>query len=330
MSSSQVPLLARLVAAAVNVSQKSARILREVKKSGELNIKEKEANDYVTRADFLSQLNIIKSLEKMFPKLRFHGEEGDLKEEYTDLETTINEDVLKHANKLPDIYDSLKEEELLVWVDPLDGTKEFTQGPEVAKEVTVLIGVAYNGKPIAGVVNQPFYENDSIVGRVFWGIVGLGAFDLKTGRLPTPQPSADKNRIVTTRSHIDPLIKRDIESIPNSALIHAGGAGYKFITVLEGTSDCYFYPKDGLKRWDTCGPEALLRSMGGKMTDIFGNEYSYNHDSDADLVENVYGAVVCLGNRNDEYVKYVSDELKKRVLDDFEKLKAKKLLAKNN
>jgi 3'-phosphoadenosine 5'-phosphosulfate (PAPS) 3'-phosphatase len=113
MSSSQVPLLARLVAAAVNVSQKSARILREVKKSGELNIKEKEANDYVTRADFLSQLNIIKSLEKMFPKLRFHGEEGDLKEEYTDLETTINEDVLKLANKLPDIYDSLKEEEVL-------------------------------------------------------------------------------------------------------------------------------------------------------------------------------------------------------------------------
>lgn len=113
MSSSQVPLLARVVAAAVNVSQKSARILREVKKSGELNIKEKEANDYVTRADFLSQLNIIKSLEKMFPKLRFHGEEGDLKEEYTDLETTINEDVLKHANKLPDIYDSLKEEEVI-------------------------------------------------------------------------------------------------------------------------------------------------------------------------------------------------------------------------
>jgi 3'-phosphoadenosine 5'-phosphosulfate (PAPS) 3'-phosphatase len=105
-------VLARLIAAAVNVSQKSARILRDVKKSGELNIQEKELNDYVTKADFLSQLNIIKSLEKMFPKISFRGEEGDLKEEYTDLETTYNEDVLKNAKSLPDIYNTLKEEDV--------------------------------------------------------------------------------------------------------------------------------------------------------------------------------------------------------------------------
>lgn len=43
---------------------------------------------------------------------RFHGEEGDLKEEYTDLETTLNEDVLKQIKKLPEIYDSVKEEEV--------------------------------------------------------------------------------------------------------------------------------------------------------------------------------------------------------------------------
>lgn len=77
MSSAQsYPLLSRLVAAAVNVSQRSATILRDIKKSGELNIQEKEANDYVTKADFQSQLNIIKSLEKQFPKLKFCGEEG--------------------------------------------------------------------------------------------------------------------------------------------------------------------------------------------------------------------------------------------------------------
>jgi 3'-phosphoadenosine 5'-phosphosulfate (PAPS) 3'-phosphatase len=70
------PILTRLVAAAVNISHKSARILRDVKRSGELNVQEKAANDYVTKADFLSQLNIIKSLEKMFPKLKFCGEEG--------------------------------------------------------------------------------------------------------------------------------------------------------------------------------------------------------------------------------------------------------------
>ena len=70
------PLLTRIVAAAVSVSNKSAEILREVKKSGELNVKEKAENDYVTKADFLSQLNIIKSLENLFPKLKICGEEG--------------------------------------------------------------------------------------------------------------------------------------------------------------------------------------------------------------------------------------------------------------
>ncbi len=70
------PLLSRVIAAAVNISQKSGTILRDIKSSGELNIKEKEKDDYVTRADFLSQLNIIKSLQHSFPKLQFCGEEG--------------------------------------------------------------------------------------------------------------------------------------------------------------------------------------------------------------------------------------------------------------
>ena len=70
------PLLSRVIAAAVNISQKSATILRDVKSSGDMNIQEKEKNDYVTKADFLSQLNIIKSLQHSFPKLKFCGEEG--------------------------------------------------------------------------------------------------------------------------------------------------------------------------------------------------------------------------------------------------------------
>ena len=73
---SSYPLLTRLVAAAVSASNKSGQILRDIKKSGKLNVQEKAANDFVTKADFMSQLNIIRSLESMFPKLRFCGEEG--------------------------------------------------------------------------------------------------------------------------------------------------------------------------------------------------------------------------------------------------------------
>ena len=44
--------------------------------------------------------------------------------------------------------------------------------------VTVLIGIAVNGKATAGIINQPFYDFKNIpphgVARCIWGIVGLG------------------------------------------------------------------------------------------------------------------------------------------------------------
>jgi fructose-1,6-bisphosphatase/inositol monophosphatase family enzyme len=37
----------------------------------------------------------------------------------------------------------------------------------------------------------------------------------------------------------------------------------------------YFYEKSGTKRWDTCAGEALLKSIGGYLTDLNGNSYEY-------------------------------------------------------
>ncbi|CAF0743869.1 unnamed protein product [Brachionus calyciflorus] len=327
-SLNNLPLLTRLIAATVQVSQKSARILREIKKSGELNVREKGVNDYVTKADFLSQLNIIKSLEKQFPKLRIYGEEGELKDNYTDLELSLNETVLKEAKNLPDIYQNLQEEDLLVWVDPLDGTKEYTMGYDVAQEVTVLIGVAYKGRPIAGVVNQPFYqfdkESDSYLSRVLWGIVGLGTFDLNNGKVNVEKSDENILRIVTTRSHMTDLVKKNLTQIPNSKMIHAGGAGYKALALVDGKADYYIYPKDGTKRWDTCGPEALIKALGGCMTDIFGNEYSYEKNAEI-LEENCNGIVFSLKEDNSEVIKYFTQDIKDQVLSEVNKLKQSKL-----
>jgi 3'-phosphoadenosine 5'-phosphosulfate (PAPS) 3'-phosphatase len=83
------------VSASVQASQKAAKIIREIKVSGHLDTMEKAKNDYVTKADFQSQLCIIKSLEKLFPKIRFCGEEGDLKGSFSDSEAMFNDDVLK-------------------------------------------------------------------------------------------------------------------------------------------------------------------------------------------------------------------------------------------
>ena len=52
------------------------------------------------------------------------------------------------------------ESDVTVWVDPLDGTREFVEGPEFWSGVTVLIGVAVKGVPVAGVIHQPFVGTD--------------------------------------------------------------------------------------------------------------------------------------------------------------------------
>lgn len=213
-----------------------------------------------------------------------------------------------------------------MWVDPLDGTKEYTQGPEVSHEVTVLIGVSWKGKPIAGVMNQPFYKsaatNEPILGRYLWGIVGLGAYDSLHGQLRAPQkPSEGPRRIVTTRSHMTGIIKRDLTSIPNSQLLQFGGAGYKVLSVIDGLADCYIYPRDGTKRWDTCAPEAILRSLGGKLTDVFGKDYDYGRN-ELNVVENCHGLVASIHGdaEHSVYLNQLSDELKRNVLDEATQL----------
>ena len=84
---------------------------------------------------------------------------------------------------------------------------------------------------------------------------------MKSGKLNAPpKPSKDSElTIVTTRSHMTDIIKKSLEAIPNSRMIHAGGAGFKVLSVIDGDADCYIYPRNGTKRWDTCAPEAILR-----------------------------------------------------------------------
>jgi len=38
--------------------------------------------------------------------------------------------------------------------------------------------------------------------------------------------------------------------------------------VLIGNVDAYVYPTMGLKYWDMCAPEALMKGMGGKITNF--------------------------------------------------------------
>ena len=47
---------------------------------------------------------------------------------------------------------------------------------------------------------------------------------------------------------------------------------------MEGTATAYVFASPGCKKWDTCAPEAILMAIGGKLTDIHGQPYSYAAD----------------------------------------------------
>ncbi|XP_035449078.1 3'(2'),5'-bisphosphate nucleotidase 1 isoform X2 [Spodoptera frugiperda] len=269
---SNIPLIVRLLASSVSVANRAGKIVRDVMSKGELGIVEKGKDDYQTEADRSAQRCIVASLAAQYPKVNIIGEEdgpdeGDVASDW--LISDADKEVL--SLECPADLRSVKEEEIVVWVDPLDGTSEYTQG--FLEHVTVLIGISVNEKPVAGVIHQPYYKTilggEKIMGRTIWGLqeAGVGGF--------TPAPPPDSLIITTTRSHSNPLVEKALQVMNAAQVLRVGGAGYKVLQLLEGKASVYVFASSGCKKWDTCAPEAVLSAAGGKLTDILGECYKY-------------------------------------------------------
>uniref|UniRef100_A0A8C7PIK3 3'(2'),5'-bisphosphate nucleotidase n=1 Tax=Oncorhynchus mykiss TaxID=8022 RepID=A0A8C7PIK3_ONCMY len=235
------------------------------------------ANDLQTLADRLVQQSICAPLSKSFPKITIIGEE-DLPEE------AVKEDLIE-SSQSEEIL------QLVVWVDPLDGTKEYTEGKLTTHDSpygdTVLIGISYGGKAIAGVINQPFFNYQltnssfSVLGTEtadMWGMPGLGAFGFELQEVP------DGRRIVTmTRSQSNKLVTDTVDAmVPHDVISWYGGA-------------CVFASL-GTKKWGTCAPEAILHALGGKLTDMHGSALCYDAN-----VKHINSAGVLATLRNLQY-----------------------------
>ncbi|KAK2705965.1 3'(2'),5'-bisphosphate nucleotidase 1-like isoform X2 [Artemia franciscana] len=269
-----MPVILRLISSCVGISKEAGKIIRDIMYKGELGVIQKGTggeNDPQTEADRQAQKLIISVLTRDFPKLKIVGEEDDIKLEPNLTGNWISEEILS-LKPTPEL-ETIKEEELTVWVDPLDGTTEFTWG--AVDHVTVLIGVAYKDRPIGGVIHQPFYkaikgDPNLSAGRTLWAIRGLGY-----GGFEAKSPPENELIIAGTKSHKSVTTQKALESTGATTLISHSGAGAKAMLVLEGKAHCYLHASPGLKRWDTCAPEAILTEIGGKVTDILGDPYNY-------------------------------------------------------
>ncbi|XP_078505929.1 3'(2'),5'-bisphosphate nucleotidase 1 isoform X2 [Lissotriton helveticus] len=301
-------VLMRVVASAYAVADNAGKLVRSIMTGGDLDVVEKSgADDLQTKADRVVQKSICTSLARKFPLLTIIGEEdlpsSDVEEEL--IESGQYADILKRV--CPTKYSNIKEEELVVWVDPLDGTKEYTEG--LLDHVTVLIGIAYEGKAIAGVINQPYYNyqagNSAVLGRTLWGVLELGSFGFKLQRVP-----GGKHVITTTRSHSSKLVDACIDAMKPDKVVRVGGAGNKIIQLIEGQASAYVFASPGCKKWDTCAPEAILHAVGGKLTDIHGNALQYHKE-----VKHMNSAGVLATLRNHAYyLKLVPEAVKEALV----------------
>jgi 3'(2'), 5'-bisphosphate nucleotidase len=230
----------------------------------------KAPGDPVTAADRAANEFIVTSLAREFPS------HGILSEEETD--------------------DFVRLERSHVWmIDPMDGTKEFI---DHRGDFAVQIGLVVDGLPALGVVYQPTTK------KLYYASNGIGAF-LEADGAPaiplhvSPEHTASRMTIAVSRSHRSARVDAIRERLQIKDSIQMGSVGLKVGLVCEGRAHLYIHTGAGTKLWDTCGPEAILREAGGRMTDVSNNPLQY----DVREIKNFNGTIASNGVIHDRAVQ---------------------------
>lgn len=166
---------------------------------------------------------------------------------YYGLIDEVNNNVQQLSARLDGDY-----RDLTVFVDPIDGTREFATG--LGEQCSVCIGFAdMTGRAVAGLVYRPIPQPNTWAAGAQSEDFFESELDVKT----EPNPRG----FLTSNGGISPFLKQlmvelDYERVPS------GGAGNKMLMLLEGKGACYVSDR-GVSRWDTCAAEAVIDAHGG-------------------------------------------------------------------
>jgi 3'(2'), 5'-bisphosphate nucleotidase len=146
-----------------------------------------------------------------------------------------------------------------VWiVDPLDGTREFSEVPRDDWAVHVALWRA--GELAAGAVAQP------ALGETF-----------STAAPPVVPPrTSTRPRIAVSRTR-PPAFVEALAAELDAELVPMGSAGVKVISVVRDVSDAYVHA-GGQYEWDNAAPVAVARAAGLHCSRVDGAELRYNQD----------------------------------------------------
>ena len=227
----------------------------------------KKDNSYFTIADGIVQYLLVQYLFKGGKFRDIVGEE-DVEVNITTKPYTVgsgskkmevpeafNEkiDAVRDAfDKLSLRVDAEAYNDVTVFIDPIDGTREFATGK--GEQCTILIGFAdETGRSCAGLVYRPVPESPVYA-------MGCQSENFTQHNMGTIS-KLDGLQNVTTNGSISSFVEALCQKGPMER-VKSGGAGNKVMLVLEGKATCYISDR-GVSRWDTCGPEAVINAFGG-------------------------------------------------------------------
>jgi len=296
------PLLSTCVDACQRgcVEVRKVQSLRETN-NGDMKVQFKDKSDprsALTQADRAAHRAIVGALKAEWGNIRIVGEEDD-DEDLTTSIAAMKFESLDRDRFEDDIGQTadIDASEITVFVDPLDGTREFVEGR--LSNCQVLIGISISGEAVAGAIGIPFPAGDlSTKETIVYGFsdVGAGVLGEPLSRGPFPLDhnidgvKYPRPHHATGDSSSEVMVacrKGAIKRFGGSNVIY-GGAGNKILAAALGEVTCSIQHRVG-GPWDLCAPEAILKSMGGKMTDLFGEKIDiYKSDAPARCNERGY------------------------------------------
>jgi 3'(2'), 5'-bisphosphate nucleotidase len=193
-----------------------------------------------------------------------------------------------------DIDDQSRLSKDMIWiVDPLDGTSDFI---DKTGEFTVMIALIQNKKPILGVIAWPTEK------ILFVAQKNCGAFrylDNKWDKISvTKIDELPKCRTVGSRHHLSEKEKEFIKKIGIEDFTSIGSS-LKVGKISSGQAEAYITTTNKMKEWDTAASYCIVSEAGGKMTDMLGNDLTYNNKN----VHHQNGILVTNGLIHDKIVE---------------------------
>lgn len=221
----------------VRTAKATGRILLENfrKESGSKIVKDKTAHDYRIRADVLAEANILRMLKKSGMKCNILTEEsGNL---------------------------FFGESEYRLFIDPLDGTLNYSQG---IPHFCTSLGLQKAGNSIFGIVHDP-YTNETFLGEK-----GKGAFlngkRIHVGKKKKLEDCFGAFLQRDNFANVRPVFKkfkilRQVRGLGSAALDLCYTACGRFDTIVIL----------GANPWDIAAGMLVIEEAGGRVTNLCGN-----------------------------------------------------------